>query len=128
VSIERSTLTEVAEASSPGMTSNGRLALASLLHGAGAIGFAPIFVRISELGPTATAFYRLLFSLPPLWLWYALEQRRTACLTAARPGIEINGFVLAGLFFAADLAVWHWSLRFTSVANATLFQISRRCS
>jgi drug/metabolite transporter (DMT)-like permease len=27
--------------------------------------------------------------------------------------------VLAGLFFAADLAVWHWSIRLTSVANAT---------
>jgi len=27
---------------------------------------------------------------------------------------------VAGLFFAGDLAVWHWSIRFTSVANATL--------
>ena len=27
--------------------------------------------------------------------------------------------VLAGVFFAADLAVWHWSIRLTSVANAT---------
>ena len=28
--------------------------------------------------------------------------------------------VLAGLFFAGDLAVWHWSIAFTSVANSTL--------
>ena len=28
--------------------------------------------------------------------------------------------LLAGLFFAADLAVWHWSIKFTSVTNATL--------
>ena len=28
--------------------------------------------------------------------------------------------VLAGLFFAADLALWHYSIRYTSVANATL--------
>jgi drug/metabolite transporter (DMT)-like permease len=28
--------------------------------------------------------------------------------------------VTAGLFFAGDLALWHWSIRFTSVANATL--------
>ena len=26
----------------------------------------------------------------------------------------------AGLFFAGDLSVWHWSLRLTSVANSTL--------
>jgi len=28
---------------------------------------------------------------------------------------------LAGAFFAGDLAVWHWSIRLTTVANATLF-------
>jgi drug/metabolite transporter (DMT)-like permease len=27
---------------------------------------------------------------------------------------------LAGLFFAGDLGVWHWSITWTSVANATL--------
>jgi drug/metabolite transporter (DMT)-like permease len=27
---------------------------------------------------------------------------------------------LAGLFFAGDLALWHWSIGFTSVANSTL--------
>jgi drug/metabolite transporter (DMT)-like permease len=29
--------------------------------------------------------------------------------------------LLPGAFFAADLALWHWSIRLTSVANATLF-------
>ena len=27
---------------------------------------------------------------------------------------------LAGIFFAGDLSVWHWSILFTSVANSTL--------
>ena len=27
---------------------------------------------------------------------------------------------VAGLFFTADLSIWHWSLQFTSVANSTL--------
>ncbi len=27
---------------------------------------------------------------------------------------------IAGLFFSADLSIWHWSLQFTSVANSTL--------
>jgi hypothetical protein len=46
-----------------------RLALASLLAGAVGIAFAPIFVRLSELPPTATAFHRLFLALPALWLW-----------------------------------------------------------
>jgi len=33
-------------------------AVALLLIGAAAISLAPIFVRLSELGPSATAFYR----------------------------------------------------------------------
>lgn len=108
----------------PAATSAGpasRWALPALLFGAVAIGFAPIFVRLSELGPTATAFYRLLFALPALWLWLAVTERRGRRVAAPPPGAVGWSFVLAGLFFAADLAVWHWSLRFTSVANATLF-------
>ena len=98
----------------------GRRAVAALLLGAAAIAFAPIFVRLSELGPTATAFWRLAFSLPALWLWYGLERRRLASAEPRMPPGDRAGFVLAGLFFAGDLAVWHWSLRLTSVANATL--------
>jgi drug/metabolite transporter (DMT)-like permease len=40
---------------------------------------------------------------------------------AARPDpSRLKWLWLAGAFFAADLAVWHQSLRFTSVANSTL--------
>ena len=35
-----------------------RWALAALIVGALAIAFSPIFVRLSEVGPTATGFYR----------------------------------------------------------------------
>ena len=97
----------------------GRFALAALLLGAAAIGFAPIFVRLSELGPTATGFWRLAFALPALWLWYGFERSKRPPAPPRR-GSALPGFVLAGLFFAADLAVWHWSLHLTSVANATL--------
>ena len=98
----------------------GRFALPFLLTGAVAIGFAPIFVRLSELGPTATAFHRLLLALPALWLWHALRAR--AGSEAKRPArrSDYAGLAVAGLFFAGDLACWHWSITFTSVANATL--------
>ena len=51
-------------------TARQRLALAALVLGALAIAFSPIFVRISEVGPTATGFYRTILAVPPLWLWW----------------------------------------------------------
>lgn len=98
-----------------------RFALPALLLGAVGIGFAPIFVRVSELDPTATAFHRAFLSVPALWLWCALERRR-------RPGVlrptdrgDIAKLILAGLCFAGDLASFHWAIVTTSVANAALF-------
>lgn len=101
-----------------------RWALAALLAGAAGIAFAPIFVRLSELPPTATAFHRLFLALPALWLWKLVEDRRASARRRAEPAPPAAGnamlLVTAGLFFAGDLALWHWSIRFTSVANATL--------
>lgn len=97
-----------------------RLALPVLLTGATAIGLAPIFVRLSELGPIATAFHRLFLSLPvlALWLWMERRTRRTPQRSIDRN--TKRWLIAAGLFFAADLAVWHWSIKITTVANATL--------
>ena len=53
------------------MHEKSRLAFVALLTGAVGIAFAPIFVRLSEVGPGATAFYRLLLALPVLWLFEA---------------------------------------------------------
>lgn len=106
-----------------------RLALAALLCGAIGIAFAPIFVRLSELAPTATAFHRLFLALPVLWLWKHIESRRAAAPGAARASSaagprsrrdDVTGLIAAGCLFAGDLAFWHWSIRFTTVANATL--------
>ena len=99
-----------------------RVALLALLAGATAIAFAPIFVRLSELGPTATAFCRVAFAAPVLMLWLMSEQRRLGP-AARRPATARDwwGLVAAGSFFAGDLAVWHWSITLTSVANSTLF-------
>ena len=92
------------------------MALAALFAGALVIAFAPIFVRWSEVGPVATAFWRLFLALPLLALWAALE-KRDASTDRSNKGLAMAA--MAGLFFAADLAVWHWSIRLTSVANAT---------
>lgn len=89
-------------------------ALAAVVAGALSIAFAPIFVRVSETGPVATAFWRVLLSLPLVALWARFEAphpvgTRTPWLLLA----------LAGLFFAGDLGLWHLSIETTSVANST---------
>jgi drug/metabolite transporter (DMT)-like permease len=74
-------------------------------------------VKVSETGPVATAFWRVCLALPLLWLWSALGRREQQGAKFA----DTRGLMIAcGLFFAGDLAVWHWSIMLTSVANSTL--------
>ena len=106
-----------------------RLALPALIAGAIGISFSPIFARISELGPTATAFHRVLLAAPLLWAFLAYSDHRAKSpatpaspATASRP-VDRREFwllVFAGIAFAGDLAFWHWSIKLTSVANSTL--------
>ena len=89
--------------------------------GALGIGFAPIFVRwslASGVGPTATAFWRIVFALPVLALGMRIEQRKPRTTPERPPDPRL--LILAGLLFAGDLAVWHFSIDLTTVANATL--------
>ncbi|HUP90944.1 MAG TPA: DMT family transporter [Solimonas sp.] len=92
-------------------------ALPGLVAGAILIGLAPIFVRLTDVGFTACAFWRAALSLPFL---FALMRAfpSAAAKDTGRTGLGM--LLLAGLFFGSDLAVWHQSIRFTSVANATL--------
>lgn len=100
-------------------TARQRLALAALVLGALAIAFSPIFVRISEVGPTATGFYRTILAVPPLWLWWRFTPRQKA-EPAGRGFPPLALILLPGLLFAGDLFFWHLSIKYTSVANATL--------
>jgi len=91
--------------------------MAALFLGALCIGLSPIWVRLSETGVTASAFWRVALAVPMLWAMAAASpQGRQA---SATPG---SGLILAiaGLAFAGDLAFWHSSIRDTSVANSTL--------
>ena len=87
-------------------------ALTVLILAAMVLGFAPILVRLSDAGPAAAGFWRFAFALPLL------------LLMTARPGGEGVGrpskwMVLAGVMLVFDLGFWHYSIAFTSVANAT---------
>ena len=92
--------------------------LIALVVGAIAISFAGILVRLSEVGPAATGFYRFLFALPLLWLWMVFGNRRhDAGPPAAGP---FRLIALGGLFLGLDLVVWNWAIHLSSVSNATL--------
>src|SRR5262245_4614660 len=93
------------------------IALVALFAGAVAIATSALFVKVSEAGPVATAFWRVALALPVLWAWSLIVARRIDRVSFARDG---RLMVAAGLFFAGDLAVWHWSIMLTTVANATL--------
>jgi drug/metabolite transporter (DMT)-like permease len=93
------------------------LAIAALLAGATAIATSALWVKVSEAGPVSTAFWRVALALPFLALWMALEPRRPP---AADPALQRRLLLITGFFFAGDLAVWHWSIVLTSVANSTL--------
>jgi len=95
-------------------------ALAALFAGAAAIGTSALFVKVSETGPVATAFWRVALALPVLWAWaWATDRRAGGSARSASPGTR-RMMLWAGAFFAGDLAVWHWSIILTSVATATL--------
>lgn len=91
-----------------------------LVCGAIAVSFSGIFVRLSELGPSATAFYRFLFALPFLWLLTRVAERRPTVARQPRNIRDVLTLALAGLCLGLDLAVWHWAIVLTSVSNATL--------
>ncbi|CEJ14240.1 EamA-like transporter family protein [bacterium YEK0313] len=89
-------------------------AFAALLTGALALGISPIFVRLADVGPFASAFWRTAFALPVLYVWMRIEDRGAA--SRPRPNLPV---VLAGLFFAGDLFFWHLSILKTTIANST---------
>ena len=86
-----------------------------VLAGAVCISFAPLFVRLDDVGPTAVAFYRL------LWGGAAL----TAVAVLRRDRLLPSKFLfaimaLAGFFFTCDLACWHQAIIYIGPGLATI--------
>ena len=94
------------------------LPFCALLFGGAAIGFAGILMRLSDVNPVASAFWRMALAMPVLWVW---AWRVGPADRAAGLRTDFSKILLlAGLFFSADMGVWHLSLHYTTVANATL--------
>jgi drug/metabolite transporter (DMT)-like permease len=89
--------------------------LAALVLANALLALGAMFVRNADVGPIASAFWRMALALPIL------------ALLAARSGMPrltrnlLIVLILSGVLFAADLASWHLGILRTKLANATLF-------
>src|SRR5262245_45944419 len=95
-------------------------ACAALVGGAVAMGVSPIFVRLADVGPFASAFYRVFLALPVLYAWMRVEAARAKGRPDRLPRFTAP-VVAGGIFFACDLFFWHLAILNTTVANATFF-------
>ncbi|MGH2886766.1 MAG: DMT family transporter, partial [Solirubrobacteraceae bacterium] len=83
-----------------------RVVRVSALLGAIAIAFSSILVKLSHASPSTAAIFRCAFALPILGVLAWLEARRVG----GRPWSERRIGIAAGVFFAADLILWHHSI------------------
>ena len=84
--------------------------------GALTIAFSAIFVRLADVSPATAAIFRCVYALPPLALlaWY--EQRRYGPRAAGQARLAW----IAGIFFAADLVLWHNAIQHVGAGLATV--------
>ena len=99
-------------ASADSQQSSATLRLAA---GAAMISLAPVFVRIVDVPPTTSAFYRTFFGGLILVAWIIVTPRRRL-----PSGKTLAWLALAGIAFAADLWAWHRSIWYVGPGLATL--------
>ena len=98
-------------------------AFLGLILGSFFVGMSPIFVRFCKIDPLAIGFFRFFFALPFLWTWSVvatLKEKNRPQRNLPKTGKDYLFLILAGVFFAMDIGIWHVSLLKTSVMNATL--------
>lgn len=94
-----------------------RLAFPALLLSNVALAFGPWLVRLSDVGPVAVGFWRLMLALPFLWLVARIA--RQGLHWPSRPLVVV--VAIAAVFYALDLATWNAGILMTKLGNATLF-------
>jgi drug/metabolite transporter (DMT)-like permease len=93
------------------------LSFPALLLGNVALAFGPWLVRLSDVGPVAVGFWRLVLALPFLWLVAKVTRQEPHW---PRRALTIT-VLIAAIFYALDLASWNAGIRLTKLGNATLF-------
>ncbi len=102
----------------PASHPRGGLAFPAMLAGSACLAFGPFLVRLADVAPLASAFWRQALAVPFL-LVLALRAPAGRGLGAAG-GAGLALAALAGAGFAGDLAVWHLGIVRTTLGNASL--------
>ncbi|MGL4635776.1 MAG: DMT family transporter [Beijerinckiaceae bacterium] len=89
-----------------------------LVIGATAIGNSSVLVRIAEVDPAATAFWRMVFAIPVLAIWAMLESRnQTETPSPADRWGMVWPAVAAGFFFCGDMVLSNIALSLTTMTS-----------
>jgi drug/metabolite transporter (DMT)-like permease len=94
----------------------GSRPVALALAGATCIAFSGILVRLADQPPSTAAFYRCAYAVPVLAVLALWERRRFGPRTGGQRLLS----VVAGLFFAADLILWHHAIAAVGAGLATV--------
>lgn len=95
-----------------------RFAFPAMVLGSVALAFGPWLVRLADVAPMASAFWRLSLAIVPLALLARYVGKAMPHGTLDRRVLALAA--LAGVFFAGDLALWHYGILRTTLANAAL--------
>ncbi|MEO8246364.1 MAG: DMT family transporter [Chloroflexota bacterium] len=104
------------DASTPWFEPLARRPLAAAVLGALIIAVSAILVRKANVEPATAAFFRCAYALPPLALLAWLERRRYGPRATGQRRLAW----IAGLFFAADLVLWHHAIAAVGAGLATV--------
>ncbi|MEE9269391.1 MAG: DMT family transporter [Candidatus Krumholzibacteria bacterium] len=96
-------------------TNDLRLGIFQLLVGATLISFSPVFVKLSNVGPTMAGFYRTLFG--GVFLLLVVVVRGEALWRGRRPFLMACA---AAVLFAVDLSFWHRSIHYIGPGLSTI--------
>lgn len=97
-----------------------RNALTQMLLGASLISTSAVFVKWVQVGPTASAFWRMALGaalLTVLFVYHRVSRAEGRWWPDARPLALV---ALAAVFFAVDLWMWHRSILYIGVGLSTL--------
>lgn len=102
------------------LLASGVVPFFALLFGAAALAYGGIFVRQSELPPTASAVYRVAFAVPFLFTCGLTQRARAPRVTRSEWWRGRARLLAVGVIFSGNLALYHWSIALTTLANSAL--------
>lgn len=106
------------------ISSKGALwGLGLLFLGGCFLGVSPVIVKALDFPADVSAFFRVALATPLFLVWALVGDgpRLSAPKRTAATASSVGLYILAAVFFAADLATMHYAIGATSVAVATLF-------